>query len=444
MASALGRAGRRDRRGFAGGRLWLLCSLPLLLALAVPPPARAQLYDIRQYGARCDGRTDDTAAIRTAIAAAQRAGGGTVHVPVATCLVKGTLRITADNIWLEGEGRGSRLLFANGAADGIVVGGQRRQIYGDEILHLDLDASGKTGGVTVSLDNTAQSRLADLVIDHAWAGFAARQTNDVELDRVIIVASQKGAPFGLKWSSPADNARRSDVLVLRNVTVQMNYSGGDCLVWDGMAQTLRGFSVALLGCAYGLHIENSARSRSYFPAFGMFTDLETDGITRQAVRIEGGGAFYFTGCELSNDNPQGGDVMAVLPDSRGSITRGLFITGSSLHDAQASAAVIDARDVHVTGSAFFDVSKAGDGRAPALVIGGHSERVAIVGSALGYQFGQGFRPSYGVRIMPGADHVLLADDDFSGALKGAVQNLSAGRVVIRGGFGRGAAPPAPP
>jgi hypothetical protein len=38
--------------------------------------------------------------------------------------------------------------------------------------------------------------------------------------------------------------------------------------------------------------------------------------------------------------------MEVLPDSAGSITRGIFITGSSLHDVKDSAAFIDARDVH--------------------------------------------------------------------------------------------------
>lgn len=418
---------------------------PFLALFLLAAPAAASVYDIHNYGARCDTRTDDTAAIQKAIAAAGKTGGGIVHVPVGTCLIKGTLHIARGNVGIAGEGRGSRLLFANGSKDGIAIGGGRKQIYGVEISHVTLDAANKTGGVTVSMDNVAGSRLSDVVIDHAWAGFSARRTNSIDLDRVLVVASQKGAPFGIKWSSPADNAQRSDVLVLRNVTVQMNYSGGDCLVWDGMAQTMRGFGVALLGCAYGLHIENTARSKSYYPAFGMFFDLETDGVTKEGVRIEGGNYFYFTGCELSNDNPKGTNVMEVLPDSAGSITRGLFITGSSLHDANGSAAVIDARDVHIANSAFFDVSKAGNGAAPAVAIGGHADRVSIVGSALGYGFGQGSRPRYGVRIARGADHVLLADDDFFGATAGAVHSLSTGAVEIRGGFGRNGEPiPLPP
>jgi hypothetical protein len=408
--------------------------LLLLFVLLSAQAASAHLYNAEQYGARCDAATDDTAAIERSIEAAQKAGGGIVHIPIGTCLIKGALRITRGNIWMRGEGRGSRLVFANGAADGIAIGGQPTQIYGVEISNVTLDASGKTGGATVSMKNVAQSRLSDLLIDHAWEGFYAQRTNDIELDRVLIVASQTGTPFALKWYSPPDNAQRSDALILRDVTIQMNYSGGDCLVWDGMTQTLRGFGVALLGCAYGLHIENTARSKSYYPAFGMFNDLEIDGVTREAVRIEGGGAFYFTGCELTNDNPKGTNVMEVLPDRAGSLTRGIFITGSSLHDAQNSAAIINARDVHITGSAFFDVSKAGNGVSPAVIIGDHAERVSIVGSALGYAFAQGFHPSYGVRIERGADHVLLAQDDFSYARSAAVENLTSGVVQILGGF----------
>lgn len=399
-------------------------------------PAWSDTYGIRQYGAICNDATDDTAAIQTGIEAAQAAGGGTVVVPVGHCLIKGTLHITRNNIRLRGEGRASRLIFANGTADGIAIGGQRPQLYGIEISNIALDASGKTGGATVSMRNVAESRLSNVVIDHAWEGIYAQQTNDIDLDRVIIVASQHGAPFGLKWYSPPDNAQRSDVLVLRNVTIQMDYSGGDCLVWDGMTQTMRGFSVALLGCAYGLRVENTAGSKSYYPAFGMFNDLEVDGATKEAVRIEGGNQFYFTGCDLTNDNPKGTSVMEVLPDSTGSITRGIFVTGSSLHDARDSAAIIDARDVHITGSAFFDVSKAGNGIAPAVVIGSKAERVSIVGSALGYQFGQSFRPRYGVKIDKGAKQVTLAYDNFFQAERGAVNNLSSGSVEVVGGFDR--------
>ena len=52
-------------------------------------------YDIRAYGAKCDGSTDDTAALNSAFAAVYVAGGGTIMVPHGTgdCLVLGQITI---------------------------------------------------------------------------------------------------------------------------------------------------------------------------------------------------------------------------------------------------------------------------------------------------------------------------------------------------------------
>lgn len=62
--------------------------LPLLLTLlslaSVSAPART--FDVREFGAKGDGRALDTDAINRAIAAAADAGGGTVHFPSGTYL----------------------------------------------------------------------------------------------------------------------------------------------------------------------------------------------------------------------------------------------------------------------------------------------------------------------------------------------------------------------
>lgn len=39
------------------------------------------VFDIRDYGAKCDGATDDSEALRRACAAATVAGGGTIYLP---------------------------------------------------------------------------------------------------------------------------------------------------------------------------------------------------------------------------------------------------------------------------------------------------------------------------------------------------------------------------
>jgi polygalacturonase len=57
-------------------------SLGLVAGALLPLPAHAaHLFDVREFGAKGDGRTIDSGAFNAAIAAAARAGGGTVLIP---------------------------------------------------------------------------------------------------------------------------------------------------------------------------------------------------------------------------------------------------------------------------------------------------------------------------------------------------------------------------
>jgi polygalacturonase len=58
---------------------WL--RLPAILERIRPPTFPARIFPLRDYGGRGDGRTDNTAAFRSAIGACHRAGGGRVLVP---------------------------------------------------------------------------------------------------------------------------------------------------------------------------------------------------------------------------------------------------------------------------------------------------------------------------------------------------------------------------
>lgn len=57
------------------------------------------IYSALQYGAVCDGSTDDSSAIQSAISAAQSAGGGTIVLPPGkVCAIASSLEISASNV----------------------------------------------------------------------------------------------------------------------------------------------------------------------------------------------------------------------------------------------------------------------------------------------------------------------------------------------------------
>lgn len=75
-----------ERRHFLGGLA--VTAWPRHLVQLEQP---GRVFDVRQFGGAGDGRTDDTGAIRRAVAEAGKAGG-IVHLPAGDYLVSGPSR----------------------------------------------------------------------------------------------------------------------------------------------------------------------------------------------------------------------------------------------------------------------------------------------------------------------------------------------------------------
>lgn len=63
----------------------------------------AQVFDVRHYGALCDGSTDDLTSFNAAITAAA-VSGGVVSAPPGVCMVSGPVAINVDNVAVVGQG----------------------------------------------------------------------------------------------------------------------------------------------------------------------------------------------------------------------------------------------------------------------------------------------------------------------------------------------------
>lgn len=105
---------------------------------ATPYPVKSKLLDwvsVRDYGALCDGTTDDHVAVQAAITYIQSVGGGTVIFPVGTCSI-GTVGIhilpnsaTSSGVRLLGTGKYSTLLKYTGSGDAVAIGTQGSFVY---------------------------------------------------------------------------------------------------------------------------------------------------------------------------------------------------------------------------------------------------------------------------------------------------------------------------
>ncbi len=132
-----------------------------------PAYAPIRMMDVKLFGARGDGVSDDTSAINAAIAAAST--GGTVFFPNGTYVISGSLIINTDNIRLLGVGYGSLIKAAPAfPATGIPMiwvkgSGGSNYRYGPVVEQLYIDGGGVAGVMGIQLDSTYHAQ-----IQHCW------------------------------------------------------------------------------------------------------------------------------------------------------------------------------------------------------------------------------------------------------------------------------------
>lgn len=393
---------------------------------------------VKDFGAKGDGVTDDTAAIQAAINYRQLNGGGSIYFPTATYLIAGTLIITGNNIRFNGTARRASILkFANGASDCITVQGSSvaSPIYGFQMDNLELAFSGKTGGRTLLLAYVNRVVIRDIDIESCYTGFEIYATNDVYLDNLIfqLVVGGAGTNFnalgpsiqkptacyGIFWHGAADGSASAVQLTTVNVTVSCNYSGADGFIWDGNASTWNMVQTTVLNSRYGLWIKNSAAVSSNYPTFLNAVNFNTDGVSIIGVRIDGGSTFQIANSALTNTSGSSGqgsaDTLAlqVNPDLGNSFTREVYLTNCRVGYALQGAALINARDVILTGCTFVSASTTPSNTYPALEIGASAQDV-IVTACKTEIFGATNNWKYSIQVDTSSVRISVAANELRG------------------------------
>lgn len=137
----------------------------LLLLLLFSPAG--ETYDVINYGAVCNGLTDDTAGVQAAVGAACAGGGGTVALPHgATCRVFSTIAVPCGNVYITGGGPGStRLMLDFPSGPGVIFGAQATDILDVGIREMTiLPGQTRTSGPGVLLDGTQRALVTDVEV----------------------------------------------------------------------------------------------------------------------------------------------------------------------------------------------------------------------------------------------------------------------------------------
>jgi hypothetical protein len=393
---------------------------------------------VTDFGAVGDGSTDDTSAIQSAINNLG-ADGGQVWFPPGVYRVAGTLNVNSTGVHLSGSSRrGTTLKFDNGAANCISITGAAPGVYDIKVADMFLDCRGKTGGTTLALFRANEVLLDNLKILGAWNGIDCDVVNTVSIRDTLVQTAGGTGSFGIRFKAPGDSSARSDVLTIYNTTVQNQYLGGDGLVWDGQANTLRTFGLGILGSRYGVLVKNSAGSNTYYPQFLESYDLEIDGCTASAIRIEGGTQMRFTACDIFNEgggNTSNTHAVEILADAAGSITNSIQFIGGRIGACRQNAMRIAARNVIIQGVIVAGNSVAGSNQFSALKVVAPAQDIMVKGNTIGEYWGSLVNTKYGIEIDSGVTRLVEEGNSYLSCRSGAVLNNAAGdpSVVVRGG-----------
>ena len=157
------------------------------LACPLGPAPVGKPVDVTCFGAKMDGKTDDTAAVQAAIKAAQASGaGGQVVIPGGSIRLGGVT--IPSNIGVLGAGANATAVYASGltvevfrAADPSIVANvtiERLSIYG-------AGGARQTGGHFVLFENCQNCRVSDFLFSGAYVGVevGGHNTLNVTLER---------------------------------------------------------------------------------------------------------------------------------------------------------------------------------------------------------------------------------------------------------------------
>lgn len=241
--------------------------------------------DVRNFGAKGDGATDDTAAFQAAIDNLPGPSwlGGSIFVPRGHyCIKSGPLNITRDGITLQGENRNASVLLACGADVSMI------RMTG---VHDTLQSLGIYGS-----DVPTTTKPAILLARNGTVGWVNAciecMLNDVNIQRGSNAVHADNYEFYIQWSNVQESYGDSVIHIVNTAAPYAGYTGGGGYIFRAkIDQAIPGAIPNSLTMTTPAWAANTAYAKGAFVKTGKFilqaTVAGTSGTAQPAARSYG-------------------------------------------------------------------------------------------------------------------------------------------------------------
>lgn len=300
-----------------------------------------QVYNIKTYGAKVDGVTDDTTAWQDALAAAGSAGHGIVYHPGGVSVISNTLVIPT-GVWIVGVGSNLGLTPGDSVVNGSIIHVSGSG-YNDIITTPSTSPSKGSGISKIAIDGAASATgyaihvydVNGFVVDNfAYRSGVANGPGGIFLDGVTAggyncslqnVSLEVGSGYlggvGLKIGGAAPfNANHFSNLNIQGFTtgIDFNYGGGNTVISPWVQGCTNGILFGSSRCVtYGGWMENITTNWINFASAGGEYSL-VDGMRFASAPTVVG--RYGKISNSTNYNPTGPQTAPAIPASGTALT----------------------------------------------------------------------------------------------------------------------------
>lgn len=305
-------------------------------------------------------------------------------------------------------------------------------------------ANKTTSTYAISVQNAYAALLDRVTVDQAEKSIlvAERCNTTVLSDVVVRLRIGAGAPVALHFRGGATNTDRSDVLHLRNVILEGNWTDNSvCLLWEGCAYTIDAVVLRGLHAVRGIHARQGSGNSALglMPQFATFDNLQLEGFKLRAIQGDHFADIKILNADINNlsgDASQGNadaEAIACYGDTSGGFNRGFQISNARVGFCRQNAMYFDNRDVQISNVKCASASKAGSNSYAAVFLAANAQDIIISnlrgeedgGPALvkaAVELGAGARRVLGVNIN-GREAVTASVIDASGRTDNLFLNL---------------------